>query len=609
MASSEVSEPRTAEIWHEAPATEAALAQLFTQQQQIFTQMQLQMQQQVQQQLQQIQVQVDGIKQPQQLAMPPMLWPPSFWPAQSEPQPRKAQKKTRAGRLGKRERAELKASPRPEEVIEESPRWIKIDGAEDQAEALRTVQGQVDSLAAKCQQLEEQLDAATDAKAKVEEKSLELEAKLAALEANLQSEVVKMESKLADVAATWHGKFEEKNVHLEALITSSEAETHTQLETAIADMQAKLESTTGEPQSQVEGLSASMESKLADNASVQKHWEERCRALDERCKTQEAELARSADTHTELQTAIADMQVTLERTAGELQGQVEAQAACVESKLAKAEDRCRQLEDRCQTQEAELVSSRDAHGKLQAASADLQARSAALRAEVEKMESKVEKLESKADAQGNLEPSCAQLPEQSMETARISKVKESPSPKVQTGGSGGSDTRMAPQKPPAPARDALQRAIRKKESKKALELLKLPEVPGLNDIYQQVQAWCWGGKGCSMLTLAIRCGLEDVALAVLGRPDFQQLNYVEDCGWTCLHCAAFGFRGISGWWFGISPKLCEAILARSDFRMAQARITQTPSVLGIPASSTALDVAKHRKKQQLVEQLEAKLRA
>eukprot|EP00931_Biecheleriopsis_adriatica_P122236 TRINITY_DN97235_c0_g1_i1.p1 TRINITY_DN97235_c0_g1~~TRINITY_DN97235_c0_g1_i1.p1 ORF type:complete len:525 (+),score=120.89 TRINITY_DN97235_c0_g1_i1:79-1653(+) len=96
---------RSLELWNDGPAVQATLAQM-----QFF---QTQMQQQLQDQLAQIRLQMSSLQTPQPsygLQVP--AWPSQILPqmpcSSQAPMPKKA--KVRAGRLGKRERAELKAA-------------------------------------------------------------------------------------------------------------------------------------------------------------------------------------------------------------------------------------------------------------------------------------------------------------------------------------------------------------------------------------------------------------------------------------------------------------------------------------------------------------------
>lgn len=92
----------------------------------------------------------------------------------------------------------------------------------------------------------------------------------------------------------------------------------------------------------------------------------------------------------------------------------------------------------------------------------------------------------------------------------------------------------------------LRKAIMTKNQTAALELLQLPDPPGLNTVDPQ---------GYSMLMLAIVCDLPDVGLAILHRPDFQQLQAQNKFNsWTALDYAAY--RG--------QMELCDVLLGRAE---------------------------------------------
>lgn len=94
--------------------------------------------------------------------------------------------------------------------------------------------------------------------------------------------------------------------------------------------------------------------------------------------------------------------------------------------------------------------------------------------------------------------------------------------------------------------DALYRAITERDESRALELLQLPQVPGLNTLGPHT--------GRSLLLLASHFGLIEVALALLRRPDFTQVSARHHCGWTALDYAAY---------YG-QYELCEALLSRTE---------------------------------------------
>jgi len=176
--------------------------------------------------------------------------------------------------------------------------------------------------------------------------------------------------------------------------------------------------------------------------------------------------------------------------------------------------------------------------------------------------------------------------------AKVEELEEAVGHAKEAAESEGGETEVSslnPQEPaPAPAPDALEKAIRSKNSEQALELLRLREVPGLNDLV--ILKGGWANNVC-MVSLALYHGLPQVAVALLGRSDFQQVNSADSLGFTCLHRAAYST--------GASPEVCKAILARKDFLKAQAKSC---------SGNTALDLARSYGTSEMVRLLEAKLR-
>lgn len=97
--------------------------------------------------------------------------------------------------------------------------------------------------------------------------------------------------------------------------------------------------------------------------------------------------------------------------------------------------------------------------------------------------------------------------------------------------------------PPSPL--ALRIAIKSRNIDTAMELLKLPWLPGLNDIDY---------RGYSLLHEALYQSLPDIAVTLIARSDFLQINAKSRGGSSALHIAAG--RGF--------VLVCEALLARSD---------------------------------------------
>lgn len=105
--------------------------------------------------------------------------------------------------------------------------------------------------------------------------------------------------------------------------------------------------------------------------------------------------------------------------------------------------------------------------------------------------------------------------------------------------------------------EALLAAIESYDEVLALQLLQRPHLPGLNNVGED-------RHGQSVLHRAILCGLDEVAVAIVKRPDFTQINRKASPGdETALHLAA---------WRSFLP-VCRAILGHRDFteRLAVAR--------------------------------------
>lgn len=132
-----------------------------------------------------------------------------------------------------------------------------------------------------------------------------------------------------------------------------------------------------------------------------------------------------------------------------------------------------------------------------------------------------------------------------------------------------------------PEQSSLQQAIRQNNVSDALYLLTLPDVPGLNELDPH--------SNWSLLHEAILNEMPEIAMALLGREDFKQVNAKWKSFGTCLHLAAA--RGYQ--------KVCHAILRRPDFHESRARLQM--GSWSYPAASmstasktgdTALDLAR-----------------
>lgn len=129
---------------------------------------------------------------------------------------------------------------------------------------------------------------------------------------------------------------------------------------------------------------------------------------------------------------------------------------------------------------------------------------------------------------------------------------------------------------PARRKDTLLKSIQNRDVEGSVALLSAPKVLGLNDLDR---------ANCSVLHWAISCNLPEVALEVLKRPDFRQINAKAlEFGTTALHWAAD-----SGY-----AEICSATLSRVDFSEATARV-QKDWDAGLEqdwrTGDTALDIA------------------
>lgn len=100
------------------------------------------------------------------------------------------------------------------------------------------------------------------------------------------------------------------------------------------------------------------------------------------------------------------------------------------------------------------------------------------------------------------------------------------------------------------AANALHDAIRGRQEATALDLLRQPLLPGLNEVE----------KGRTALEHSIRMLLSAVAVAILARGDFTQVNTPTPTGSTSLHSAVLN---------GLLD-VCHALLRREDFTEALA---------------------------------------
>lgn len=138
---------------------------------------------------------------------------------------------------------------------------------------------------------------------------------------------------------------------------------------------------------------------------------------------------------------------------------------------------------------------------------------------------------------------------------------------------------------PEPKRRALVAAIERHDEAAALQLLRRHRLPGavLNYLHY---------FGYSVLDRALYEHLPEVALAILSRADFSEINAKPKSGSTALHTAAAG---------GFLP-ICRAILDRDDFTELL-----TEDGHGITASQVA-DENGHHEVRDFLRAAEARLR-
>jgi len=535
MASSDVS-VATGEAWHaDAPATEASLAQGIE-----LLRQQMQMQHQLQ---------VDALKQPYAV---PAFWPPQppFWQMPSPQEPSTRQKKTRAGRLGKRERAQLKASNprRGEDSEEESRSWTKVDRTEDMAEAFRV---RLLALEERCEKLELQLG-------KAEEKVFELEAK------------AEMTSMSEAARAGLQARLAERCDELESIFSSEVVKMEMKVTDAATGMEQKLEERSSQQ-------ARSLEAKMAAALEQQDQAAARLSALD-------TELQSMMDS--KLDAAMADLQARLADRFVAMEGTFKAELVTVDMKVINAVSNSETNFEKNNLELEDLKTSMTLLHEGCTAAAMAKFRSEwteklqQLEAEKAQLEEDLAKVTEAQDEKEQLVKDLA---------AKVEELEEAVGHAKEAAESEGGETEVSslnPQEPaPAPASDALEEAIKNKKSEQALELLRLREVPGLNDLVR-CNSYC---SNVSMVSLAILLELPQVAVALLGRSDFQQVNSADTFRFTCLHEAAYR---------GASLEVCKAILARKDFLKAQAKANY---------GQTALDVARRHGNSEMVRLLEAKL--
>lgn len=135
-------------------------------------------------------------------------------------------------------------------------------------------------------------------------------------------------------------------------------------------------------------------------------------------------------------------------------------------------------------------------------------------------------------------------------------------------------------------RDAILQAIKWKDTASALQLLRTPSPPGLNDCDS---SW----YNMSLLHRAIYSNLPEVSEAIARHREFQQVNAKDSyAGATALHLAAFhGY-----------VEVCSALLARPDFREFKGQLC-TSSWCG-RTGDTAIDIARRHNQTEVIHLLQ-----
>ncbi|CAE8586867.1 unnamed protein product [Polarella glacialis] len=296
-----------------------------------------------------------------------------------------------------------------------------------------------------------------------------------------------------------------------------------------------------------------------------------------------------------LESAMAEMHNELEQRTRELEGKI---AVATVEVTAEFEQKLHSIDRKADAAHAEVKvlmqdlkdAIADVAQRLQQLSMTTQAMHAEVKEEVKELQASTKKADEQI-AEMTIQMDVLKGAIVTVEAAQAGEAAVEEVAEEAKSESGATDTSslnpQEPVQPPPP--DALWLAIRYKKEREALELLKLPQVPGLNDLEH----------GASMLQLAIVYDLPEVALEQLRRPDFLQVNAKHSSsGLTCLHRAAS--RG--------QLQVCRAILARDDFSQAQARSTGIVQWIlnrdyDFPVGSTALDIARRAGHQSIVEML------
>ncbi|CAE8733236.1 unnamed protein product [Polarella glacialis] len=464
-----------------------------------------------------------------------MAWPPQFQtlppfaafdPASSQTPVSQRAKVVRPGRLGKRERAEMKAT-RSKRGEGSSARQVKdsSSGSEDSGWQMAGGPAEAREAEVEGQQVGPNM------------------CDLAAFKQLVNAEMENSRKGMQDFMAKMDDMMTTCKEHVAVMADAVNSRMNLTLEAAATEMKGKEEQTLSQFDEKLEFAMAEMQSKL----------EQRIRELEEKAA------AATVEAKTELEQKLH----SIDRSADAADATVKAMAQDFKDAIAAVEQKLQQLSSVTQTMHAEVkeevkeiqASAKNTEEQLAETTIQLEALSAAAVAVevVQAGEAAVEEVAEEAKSESGATDASSLNPQE-------------------------------PVQPPHP--QALFSAIVDKKEGEALELLKLQQVPGLNNL---------DDYGESLLHDAIYRGLPAVALELLRRPDFALVNAIDKYGLTCLHWAYEGGH----------LHVCKAILARGDFSKAQARSTSTSfGGMHVPAGITARDIARQKGYQNIVELLQ-----
>ncbi|CAE8733235.1 unnamed protein product [Polarella glacialis] len=513
-------------------------------------------------------------------------------------------KVVRPGRLGKRERAEMKATLLAESRIARQAARTQLVKAEmeNSRKVMQDFMAKMEDMMTTCKE-----EVASMADAVNSRMNLKLEAAATEMKVKEEQTLSQFDEKLEFAMAEMQGKLEQRIRELEEQAAAATVEMKTELQQklysidrssdAMAEMQSKLEQRTRELEEKAAAATVEVETELQQKlhsidrsvdamAEMQRKLEQRTRELEEKAA------AATVEAKTELEQKLH----SIDRNADAADAMVRAMAQDFKDAIAAVEQRLQQLSSVTQTMHADVkeevkeiqASANNTEEQLAETTIQLEALSAAAVAVevVQAGEAAVEEVAEEAKSESGATDASSLNPQDIEGLWRQRNT-------YGLNCTSAVDREREPEQPPHPL--ALFGAIRNQKEREALELLKLPQVPGLNDL---------PGGGWSLLSLAIHYRLPAVALELLRRPDFRQVKAIDPLGLTCLHFAALEGQ----------LRVCKAILARGDFSKAQARSTAAQarststgsSWLGrlVPAGSTALDMARQQGHQNIVELLQ-----